>query len=528
MLLLAAAFAPAQTNNLTALLQQGLFEEQASRNLDAAIADYNTLAAQFDKDRQLAATAVFRLGECYRAQGKTIEATAQYQRILKDFSDQTTLATLSRQNLAGMGVSKTEAAPVAGNPDSQLWGKLQGKSSSELEKILPTLVSDTVLDELLKQRNEAQSHRASLVVDYPPSNPNVVRVDAQLKELNSQIEDKVTGIMQGLRLRADPATTATVAASEPSAEAQELERTEKILAQLRGWDLSQLRRLIPTLVPDADFDRINEQLHTVETFGDSAPDKIINQRAELKQRLAQRAEEIQSQLQERERYLKEVVAKQSSVSPVAGQPKESSAIVTTVPDEEEAEIRRIQQLIQNSPDLVNAPGVGAEGTLLCAAAEKGQLRVAQFLLDHGADVQRQLPLSRAASAGHKAMVELLLHAGAQVNATGGDGQTALYRAAGRGYLSVIEILLAAGADVNVRAENGRTPLTLAVEKNAVPAAALLLAHGADPNIVCGARNNVAETRATVGAPLHLALTYADEAMVAMLLTNHPDINLRNK
>src|SRR5450631_4773906 len=104
-LLVAAALVRAQTNDLTTLLQRGLFEEQASRNLDAAIADYQSLAAQFDKDRQLAATAVFRLGECYRAQGRTNEAAAQYHRILRDFSDQQTLATLSRQNLAGMGVS---------------------------------------------------------------------------------------------------------------------------------------------------------------------------------------------------------------------------------------------------------------------------------------------------------------------------------------------------------------------------------------------------------------------------------------
>ena len=74
--LLAAALARAQTNNLTVLLQQGLFEEQANRNLDAAIADYQALAPQFDKDRQLAATAVFRLGECYRVQGKTNEAAS--------------------------------------------------------------------------------------------------------------------------------------------------------------------------------------------------------------------------------------------------------------------------------------------------------------------------------------------------------------------------------------------------------------------------------------------------------------------
>ena len=82
-----ATLSHAQTNSLTGLLQQGLFEEQANRNLDAAITAYQALAAQFDKDRQLAATAVFRLGECYRAQGKTNEAAAEYQRVLKDFAD---------------------------------------------------------------------------------------------------------------------------------------------------------------------------------------------------------------------------------------------------------------------------------------------------------------------------------------------------------------------------------------------------------------------------------------------------------
>ena len=121
--LLAAALAHAQTNNLTALLQQGLFEEQANRNLDAAIADYQALARQFDKDRQLAATAVFRLGECYRMQGKTNEAALEYQRILRDFSDQATLATLSQQNLAGMGMTPAPASSAALQTQKDLLAK---------------------------------------------------------------------------------------------------------------------------------------------------------------------------------------------------------------------------------------------------------------------------------------------------------------------------------------------------------------------------------------------------------------------
>src|ERR1041385_4253207 len=88
----------AATNDLTSLLQKGLFEEEANRDLSAAISNYQTLANAFDKDRQMAATAIFRLGECYRKLGKTNEAVVQYERIVREFGDQQTLATLSKQN----------------------------------------------------------------------------------------------------------------------------------------------------------------------------------------------------------------------------------------------------------------------------------------------------------------------------------------------------------------------------------------------------------------------------------------------
>jgi hypothetical protein len=68
----------AQTNDLSAALRQGLFEEEANRNLDAAISNYQALATQFDRDRQIAATAIFRLGECYRKLGQTNDAVIQY------------------------------------------------------------------------------------------------------------------------------------------------------------------------------------------------------------------------------------------------------------------------------------------------------------------------------------------------------------------------------------------------------------------------------------------------------------------
>src|SRR6058998_3536444 len=102
-LMSSAICAPAATNDLSAALQRGLFEEEANHNLDAAIQAYQSVINQYDKDRKLAATAIFRLGESYRKQGKTNEAGAQYERVVREFGDQPELLTLSRQNLSALG-----------------------------------------------------------------------------------------------------------------------------------------------------------------------------------------------------------------------------------------------------------------------------------------------------------------------------------------------------------------------------------------------------------------------------------------
>jgi lipopolysaccharide biosynthesis regulator YciM len=94
--LVGTAVAGAATNDPKATLERGLFEEEANHNLPAAIQAYQSVVNQFDQDRKLAATAVFRLGECYRRQGKTNEASAQYERVLREFADQAPLLELSR------------------------------------------------------------------------------------------------------------------------------------------------------------------------------------------------------------------------------------------------------------------------------------------------------------------------------------------------------------------------------------------------------------------------------------------------
>ena len=76
--MLAVALTTRAADTLTQSLQHGLFEEEANQNLDAAIKDYQSVISQGEEQRKVIATALFRLGECYRKLGKTNDANAQY------------------------------------------------------------------------------------------------------------------------------------------------------------------------------------------------------------------------------------------------------------------------------------------------------------------------------------------------------------------------------------------------------------------------------------------------------------------
>ena len=153
----------AATNDLSGLLQKGLFEEEANRNLEAAAQAYSTVSAQFDKDRKLAATAIFRLGEIYRKQGKTNEAAGQYERIVREFADQDNARHVEPAELGRPGSARhhhwsakdpRRTEQEAGRLAAQLGGI--GKSSkitrkSRLGRCLPLFPDETLKKMLLNR-----------------------------------------------------------------------------------------------------------------------------------------------------------------------------------------------------------------------------------------------------------------------------------------------------------------------------------------------------------------------------------------
>ena len=72
-----------------------------------------------------------------------------------------------------------------------------------------------------------------------------------------------------------------------------------------------------------------------------------------------------------------------------------------------------------------------------------------------------IPVSVAVRGGHRECLELLIKAGADVNTTKKDGETALTAAAKGGNDELVELLIKEGANVNTVDKYGSTVLTMA-------------------------------------------------------------------
>jgi ankyrin repeat protein len=127
-------------------------------------------------------------------------------------------------------------------------------------------------------------------------------------------------------------------------------------------------------------------------------------------------------------------------------------------------------------------------TPVADVAQRGDRDSVRSLLREGADVNASQgdgmsALHWAASAGDAEMAAMLVHAGANVKSVTRIGHyTTLHLACKGGNAAVVEILLEAGADVNARtAPGGTTPLHLAAASGSAEAVRLLLSRGADVN-----------------------------------------------
>jgi ankyrin repeat protein len=165
------------------------------------------------------------------------------------------------------------------------------------------------------------------------------------------------------------------------------------------------------------------------------------------------------------------------------------------------DVAAVKRLLVEHPDTVDTKAGEPATTplvVLCFSpfhdkGASGLLETARVLLAAGADPNATdgrfgVPCLYGVTGYHFApeIARLLLDHGA--NPTDGES---LHHSAGRGRIEALELLLGAGADLNAVGEWGNTPLFFLVHwynvENGAPAIGFdwLLAQGADPNVRCG-------------------------------------------
>ena len=422
--LCAVTFVGAATNDLTTTLQRGLFEEEANQNLGAAILAYQSVANQFDKDRKLAATAIFRLGECYRKQGNTNDAAVQYERILREFSDQPILVTLSRQNLAALGSPlPVPAAPV-----------LSDAARQEQKRLLE--------EEIKLVQKQLDAKQFSVKGGVIPAN-ELFPIERDLLHLRRQIAALDAGLPVSI-------TTPEATAPATSTEADEVKRVQALIKDS------------PDLV-NAPDQTGETPLETAAAKGKLAVVKLLLDNGAAVDGLQQPG--LTPSHYAAGNGHKTVVDLLLSKGAKPGA-------------ETEAGVTALHLVAQKGYESVAkallAAGAPVDARTKDRTSLGGPLSSLKYNIGSG-----ETPLHLAAIAGYPGMVELLLAKGAEVNAEDGEGRTPLSYATQKRYEPIVKLLLAAHA----KPDAGRwsLPVLAAAYNGDTNTLGLLLAHGADPN-----------------------------------------------
>lgn len=156
-LLVCAVAALAQTS-MSDSLRKGILAEDSEQKPAAAIQQYQAVLNQFAEDRQMAATALFRMAECYRKQGQKFSAIVAYQRVLKEFADQVKLVQQSRTTLTTIyNVVPADAPPLPNGKERRALAQENANVIAARARYRATLVDEeNIVEKQLAMVRERQ------------------------------------------------------------------------------------------------------------------------------------------------------------------------------------------------------------------------------------------------------------------------------------------------------------------------------------------------------------------------------------
>jgi ankyrin repeat protein len=416
-------------------LQKGLFEEEANHNLDAAIKAYQSVIDQTAEQRKLTATAVFRLGECYRKLNKTNEAVGQYQRVVRVCPEHATLAKLSDQNLTALGVR----TPKTDRPQVVAPFQPEDSETKEINR-LKALAKDS--PDLLNAKDD--------------------QGDTPLLTAAGRGHVKVAEFLLANKAEVNAANSKRTMPLHYAVFNGRKEMVELLLTN--GADVSAFGS-----VGGDSGDKVTpywcQPLHMAVYRGNQATTELLlNCKAEVNGTDYRGRTPLHFAVDQGFLGLVRLLLSKGADLNVADERGRTPAAVAALSGYEHI----LRLLIENGADVSEQDKEG--NTLAHYTALQRTPGVLKTVLDRKPDLEiqnntQQTPLLGAVRSSSEEAVELLLQAGADPNARDGMGLSPLMAAVDRGNKDVVRLLLAHKADPNLTNLEGMTALNRAVVRN---------------------------------------------------------------
>ncbi|HTY86787.1 MAG TPA: polysaccharide biosynthesis tyrosine autokinase [Candidatus Acidoferrum sp.] len=156
--------------------------------------------------------------------------------------------TLTQEQLRNYNAMRLEGETRYMKLEKQLT-QLKVLDRQKLRDVLPTVIPDTALSDLLNKLHESQQTYVTLTNDYAPADLHITRVQSMIDELNRQVDDRVAGIMAALENQVQSEKAALDALTASLEQAKTNDQAESI----RGQPYWEAKRRLANMI---DFNKL--------------------------------------------------------------------------------------------------------------------------------------------------------------------------------------------------------------------------------------------------------------------------------